>query len=116
MEQVAQVDQAVQVELVQVDLADLVQVAIVQVDLADLVQVAIVQVDLADLVQQVLVVGLLVLAHQAVLQVERQVVDQVDVRIQQVVAVTQRARLVNLAADHQRVVSQSVQSVKSSTT
>jgi hypothetical protein len=84
------------------DLVDLVQLAIVQADLVDLVQVAQ---GLADLPAQ---------AHQEPLA--RQVVVQVVVRIHRVVAATQRALLVNPVADLQRVASQSVQSVKSTTT
>ena len=119
-------DQVVPAEIVPVVLADLVQVdlaapvvrvEIVPADLADLVQVEIVQVVLADLVQQVLVVASQVLVHQVELQEQvLQVVDQVAVRIQRVVAETQRERSVNQAVDLQRVASQSVQSVKSSTT
>jgi hypothetical protein len=54
--------------------------------------------------------------HQVALQVEHQVAGQVDDQIQLVVAATQQAHSENLAADHQRVASQSVQNVKSSTT
>jgi len=119
------VDQVVQVEIDQVALAANVQVDLVarvvpaeiaQADLADLVQVEIDQVALADLVQPVPVVASQVRVHQVELQVVHQVEDQVDVRIQRVVAETQLVRLVNLAAAHQRVVSQSAQSVKSLTT
>jgi hypothetical protein len=58
-----------------------------------------------------------VLEHQVEIQ-ERapQVVDQEAVRIQLVVVETRREHLVNQAVDLQRVASQSVQSVKSSTT
>jgi hypothetical protein len=120
------VDQAVPAAIVPVDLADLVQVdpaalvvpaAIVPVDLADLVQVEIAQVALVDLVQPVPVVGSQVLVHQVELQVlVHQAVDQEVARIQLVVVETQREHLVNQAVDLQRVASQSVQSVKSSTT
>jgi hypothetical protein len=89
-----------------------VQVEIVPVALADNVQVEIVLVVLVDLVQQVLVVASLVPA----LQVEHQAAGQVDDQTQQVVVATQQAHSENLVADLRRVVSQSVQSVKSSTT
>ena len=79
---------------------------------AQAVQVGIVPGVLADLVQQVQVVGSLVRA----LQVEHRAEDQVDVQIQLVVVETQLVHWVNLVAGHQRGVSQSAQSVKSSTT
>jgi hypothetical protein len=120
------VDQAVPAAIVPVDLAELVQVdpaalvapaAIVPVDLAELVQVEIALVALVDLVQPVLVVGSQVLVHQVELQgPAHQAVDQEVARIQLVVVETRRERLVNQAVDLQRVASQSVQSVKSSTT
>jgi hypothetical protein len=117
-----QVDQVVQPEIVPVVSVDLarvdqvVQVEIVPAALADNVQVEIVLVVSVDLVQQVLVVASLVPAHQVALQVEHQAAGQVGDQTQQVVAVTQQAHSENLAADLRRVVSQSVQSVKSSTT
>jgi hypothetical protein len=117
-----QVDQVVQPEIVQADLADSVQVdqvvqpEIVQADLVVNDQVEIAQADLVDLVQQVLAAALPVLVHQAELRVEHQVADQVDVQTQQAVVATQLVRSENLAVDLRRVVSQSVQSVKSSTT
>jgi hypothetical protein len=105
-------------DLVQVDLAALVvQAEIAQVALADLVQAEIAQVALADLVQPVQVVASQVLVHQVELQGPAlQAVDQEVVRIQLVVVETRREHLVNQAVDLQRVASQSVQSVKSSTT
>ena len=112
-----------QVEIVQVALADNVQVDLVQVAQVEIVQVAladnvqvdqaeIVQVALVDLVQQEPVVDLPVPAH----QVAHQVADQVADQIQLEVVVTQPVHLENLVAGLQRVVSQSAQSVKSSTT
>ena len=125
MDQVVRAE-IVPVEIVQVDLVDLVQVdlaarvvraEIVQVDLADLVQVEIVPVELADLVQPVPVVASQVPELQVELQEqELQVVDREAVRIQLVVVETRRERSVNQAVALQRVASQSVQSVKSSTT
>jgi hypothetical protein len=100
----AQVDQVVQPEIVPAVLADLVQPEIVPVVLADLVQPEIVPVVLQARVHQV--------EHQAVHQVADQVADQ----IQLVVAATLLARSANQVAGLQRVVSQSGQSVKSSTT
>jgi hypothetical protein len=115
-----QVDQVVQPEIVPVDLVDLVQVdQAAQVVLVALVgndQVEIVPVALVDLVQQVPVVASQVPVHQVALQVEHQAADQVGDLIQLVVVATQQAHSANLAADHQRVASQSVQNVKSSTT
>jgi hypothetical protein len=99
-----QVDQVVQPEIVPAVLADLVQLEIVPVVLADLVQPEIVPVVLQARVHQV--------GHQAVHQVADQVADQ----IQLVVAATLLAHSANQVAGLQRVVSQSVQSVKSSTT
>jgi hypothetical protein len=116
------VDQVVQPEIVPVVSVDLdqvdqvVQVEIVPAALVDNVQVEIVPAALVDLVQQVLVVASLVPEHQAALQVEHQAAGQVDDQTQQVVVATQQAHSENLAADLRRVVSQSVQSVKSSTT
>jgi hypothetical protein len=116
------VDQVVQPEIVPVVSADLgqvdqvVQPEIVPVVSVDNVQAEIVLVALVDLVQPVPVVASLVPVHQVALQVEHQAADQVGDQTQQVVAVTQQAHSENLAADLRRVVSQSVQSVKSSTT
>ena len=108
---------------VQVDLVDLAQVAQVaqelgQVDLVDLAQLAIVQVDLVDLAQVAQVAQADLLAREQELQVQpaHQVVVQADVQMHQVVAAMQPELLVSLVADHQRVVSQSAQSVKSTTT
>jgi hypothetical protein len=84
--------------------------------LADLVQPEIVQVALADLVQPVPVVVSQVQVHQVEHQVERQVADQVVDRIQPVAAAILQELSENLVAVHQRVVNQSAQSVKSSTT
>jgi hypothetical protein len=120
--QVVQVDQREIAEIVQADLADLVQVVQVaqaqeQADLVDLVQPEIVQADLADLVQVAQgLADLPALAQGHREQLARQVVVQVVVRIHQVVAAMQLALLVNPVADLQRVASQSVQSVKSTTT
>jgi hypothetical protein len=86
------------------------------VALADLAQVEIAQVVLVVRDQQVLAADSPVRVHQAQLRVEHLAADRVDVRIQQAVAVIQRAHLENQAADHRRVASQSGQSVKSSTT
>jgi hypothetical protein len=113
-----QADRVVQPVIVPVALADnvqadqVVQPAIVPVVLVDLVQVEIVPVALADLVQPVPVVGSQVQVH----QVERQVAHQVVDRIQPVAAAILQALSENLVVVHQRVVSQSAQSVKSSTT
>jgi hypothetical protein len=93
-----------------------VQPEIVQAALVDNDQVAIVQAALVDLVQQVLAAALPVLVHQAELRVEHQVADQEDVQTQRAVGATRLVRSENLAVDLRRVVSQSVQSVKSSTT
>jgi hypothetical protein len=90
-------------------LADNVRVGIVQ---AEIVRVALADNVQVQIVQPELVADLLVQVHQA----QRQVADQVVARIQRAVAETQPARLVNLVADLRRVVSQSVPSVKSSTT
>jgi hypothetical protein len=117
-----QADRVVQPAIVQVALADnvqadrVVQPAIVQVALADLVQVEIVQVALADLVQPVPVVVSQVQEHQVEHQVAHQVADQVVDRIQPVAAAILQELSENLVAVHQRVVNQSAQSVKSSTT
>jgi hypothetical protein len=99
----ALVDQAVQAEIAQVALADLAQVEIAQVVLV-----------VRD--QQVLAVDSPVQVHQEQLQVEHLAADQVDVLIQQAVAVIPRAHLENPEEDHLRVASQSGQNVKSSTT
>jgi len=93
-----------------------VQPEIVPVALADLVQVEIVPVALADLVQPVPVVGSQVQVHQVERQVAHQAADQVVDRIQLVAAAILQELSENLVAVHQRVVSQSAQSVKSSTT
>ena len=93
-----------------------VQPAIVPVVLADLVQVEIVPVALVDLVQPVPVVGSQVQVHQVERQVAHQVADQVVDRIQPVAAAILQELSENLVVVHQRVVSQSAQSVKSSTT
>lgn len=94
--------QQVLVQVVQVDQLEI--AANVQADLVDLVQVAQGLADLPALAQ----------GHRE--QLARQVVVQVVVRIHQVVAAMQRALSVNPVADLQRVASQSVQSVKSTTT
>ena len=121
-------DQVIQVDLleiaanVQADLVDLVQVVQVaqvqeQADSVDLVQPEIGQADLVDLVQVAQALAdlpALALGHQE--QLARQVVVQVVARIHQVVAAMLLALLVNPVAGLQRVVSQSVQSVKSTTT
>jgi hypothetical protein len=99
-----QVDQVVQPEIVLAALVDHVQVEIVPAVLADHVQVEIVPVVLQARVHQV--------EHQAVHQVAGQVAD----RIQLVVVATPLAHSANQVAGLQRVVSQSGQSVKSSTT
>jgi uncharacterized membrane protein len=131
--QADQVVQVAQLEIVQVGiaavLADRVQadqvvpvVLVVKVD--QVVQAQIVQVGIAvvlvDLVLQVLAAVSLVRAHQVELRVElrvaHQVAGQVVDRIQPAVVETRRVRLVNLAVGHQRVASQSEQSVKSLTT
>ena len=119
--QVVQVDQLEIAANVQADLADLVQVVQVaqaqeQADLVDLVQPEIVQADLVDLVQEQGLADLPALAQGHREQLARQVVVQVVARIHQVVAAMQRALSVNPVADLQRVASQSVQSVKSTTT
>jgi hypothetical protein len=120
----------VQVEIVRVALADNDQADLaaraVQAVLADNVRVGIVQAEIVpavlvdnvqvQIVQPELVADLLVQVHQEQRQVAHQVADQVVARIQRAVAETQPARLVNLVADLRRVVSQSVPSVKSSTT
>ena len=101
----AQADQAD--HHVQVAIAQAVSADLVRVDLAvsaDLVQVEIVQAVLQELA--------LVQAH----QLERQVADQVAGLIQLVAVEILLAHLVNQAAGHRRVVSQSALSVKSSTT
>jgi hypothetical protein len=110
-----QVDQVVQPEIVPAVLADnaqvdqVVQPEIVLAVLADLVQPEIVPAVLADLVQPEIV--------PAVLQARvHQVADQVADQIQLVVAATLLAHSANQVAGLQRVVSQSGQSVKSSTT
>ena len=101
----------------QADQVGHVQVAIVQAVSADLARV-----DLAvsaDLVQAAIdraVLLALVQAHQVAHQVERQVADQVAGLIQLVAVEILLAHLVNQAAGHRRVVSQSALSVKSSTT
>jgi hypothetical protein len=110
----AAIVQVASVVNVQVD--QVVQAAIVQADLVAHVQVVIVQVDLVAHVRQVLVVDSRVRVHQAQLQAVRQVADQVVGRIQQADVATQRVHLENQVAGLQRVVSQSVLSVKSSTT
>jgi hypothetical protein len=114
-----QVDQVVQPEIVLAVLADnaqvdqVVQPEIVPAVLADLVQPEIVPAVLADLVQPEIVPAVLqARVHQAVHQVADQVADQ----IQLVVAATLLAHSANQVAGLQRVVSQSGQSVKSSTT
>jgi hypothetical protein len=121
--QVDLVDQPEIAANVQADLVDLVQVAQVaqelgQVDLVDLAQREIVQVDLVDLAQVAQVAQADLLAREQELQVQpaHQVVVQADVQMHQVVAAMQPELLVSLVADHQRVVSQSAQSVKSTTT
>jgi hypothetical protein len=106
--------QVVSVVNVQVD--QVVQVAIVQVVSVAHVQVEIAQVDLVDHVRQVLVADSLVRVRQAQLQVALRVEGQVVVRIQQAAVATQQAHLENQVADLPRVASQSVPSVKSSTT
>jgi hypothetical protein len=88
---------------------------VVPVALVDRVE-QVVPVALVDLVQQEPVVGLLVQVHQVALQVEHQVADQVDVRTQLAVVATQQAHSENPAAGLLRVASQSVLSVKNSTT
>ena len=98
---------------VQAVLADNVQVQIVQAEIVPAVLADNVQV---QIVQPELVADSLVQVHQEQRQVAHQVVDQVVARIQRAVAETQPVRLVNLVADLRRVVSQSVPSVKSSTT
>jgi hypothetical protein len=103
----AQADQADQVDHALVAIVQAVSADLVRVDLAasaDLVQVAIVQADSQELA--------LVQAHQP----ELQVADQVAGLIQLVAVEILLAHLVSQAADHRRVVSQSAQSVKSSTT
>ena len=124
--QVDLVDQPEIAANVQADLVDLVQVAQVaqelgQVDLVDLAQREIVQVDLVDLAQvaqvaQVAQADLLAREQELQVQPAHQVVVQADVQMHQVVAAMQPELLVSLVADHQRVVSQSAQSVKSTTT
>jgi hypothetical protein len=102
----AQADQADQVDHALVAIVQAVSADLVRVDLAasaDLVQVAIVQ---ADSQEQALVQ-----AHQP----ELQVADQVAGLIQLVAVEIPLAHLVNQAVGHRRVVSQSAQSVKSST-
>jgi len=84
--------------------------------LVDLVQPEIVRVVLVDLVQAVPVVVSQVQVHQVELQVERQVEDQVVGRIQPVAGAILQELSENLVVARQRVVSQSAQSVKSSTT
>ena len=108
------------------DLADHVQAdQVVQADLvakadqvvqAEIVQAEIVQADLAVLVRRVPVVDSQVPALQVEHQAGHQAADQVVVLTQLVVVVTQLAPLVNQVVGLQRVVSQSAQSVKSSTT
>ena len=103
------------------DLADHVQAdQVVQADLVakadQVVQAEIVQVDLAVLVRRVPVVDSQVPALQVEHQVEHQAADQVVVLTQLVVVVTQLAPLVNQVVGLHRVVSQSAQSVKRSTT
>ena len=107
-------------QVVQVAQLEIVQVGIAAV-LADRVQAdQVVPVVLVDLVLQVLAAVSLVRAHQVEHQVElrvaHQVAGQVVDRIQPAVVETRRVRLVNLAVGHQRVASQSEQSVKSLTT
>ena len=120
--QVVQVDQLEIAANVQADLADLVQLVRVaqaqeQADLVDHVQPEIVQADLVDLVQVAQgLADLPALAQGHREQLARQVVVQEVVRIHQVVAATQQELLVSLAVARQRVVSQSAQSVKSTTT
>jgi hypothetical protein len=116
----AYLEHHVQLALVQAD--RVVQPVIVQVALADnvqadqVVQPEIVQVVLADLVQPVPVVVSQVQVHQVERQVAHQAADQVVDRIQPVAAAILQELSENLVAVHQRVVSQSAQSVKSSTT
>jgi len=117
-----QVDQVVQPVIVPVALADnvqadqVVQPAIVPVALAALVQPEIVPVVLAVLVQPEQVVVSQVQVHQVERQVAHQAADQVVDRIQPVAAAILQELSENLVAVHQRVASQSAQSVKSSTT
>ena len=107
---------------VQLDLVDLAQVdqaaqARGQVDLVDLVRPEIVQADLVDLVPPEIVQADLLVRDQALQEHPAPQVDvQVVVQIHQVVAALQQELLVSLVAGHQRVVSQSAQSVKSTTT
>jgi hypothetical protein len=118
--QVVQVDQREIAANVQVDLADQDQVAQVeraqdQVALADLAQREIVPVDLVVRVQVAQVLADL-LAQERREQRAHQVLVQVVVRMHQVVAEMRQELLVNQVAGHQRVASQSAQSVKSTTT
>jgi hypothetical protein len=106
----AQVDQVVQPEIVLAVLADNAQVdQVVQPEIAPAV--------LADLVQPEIVPAVLqARVHQVEHQAVHQVADQVADQIQLVVAATLLAHSANQVAGLQRVVSQSGQSVKSSTT
>jgi G3E family GTPase len=114
--QVDQVAQAVLAPSVQVGLAaQVAQAEIVLVVLVDLVPQEPVVV-LVDLVRQAQAAVLLVLVHQVELQAQPLAADQVDVRTQLAVVATQQAHLESQVADHLRVASQSVPSVKSSTT
>lgn len=115
--EIAANDQVDLVDLVQVDQVDQVAQARGQVDLVDLVQPEIVQADLVDLVRPEIAQADLLAREQALQEHPAPQVDvQVVVQIHQVVAALQQELLVSLVAGHQRVVSQSAQSVKSTTT